>query len=62
MINQQLVHINSFPASSDFFHLLIMFTNSLYQDQDQQNIGPGVDPNCLAHEEMMFWPVVKDII
>ena len=40
--------INSFLASSDFCHLLKTFANSLDPDQDQQNVGPDLDPNCLT--------------
>ena len=29
--------------------LLITFANSLDPDQDQQNVGPDLDPNCLCH-------------
>ena len=32
-------------ASCDFCRLLIIFTNSLDPDQDQQNVGPDLDPN-----------------
>ena len=37
----------SMPASGDFRHLLITFANSLDPDQAGQNVGPGLDPNCL---------------
>ena len=40
--------LNSFPASRDFCHLLIIFANSLYPDQARQNIGPDLEPNCLT--------------
>ena len=33
---------------SKFFRLLIIFANCLDPDQDQQNIGPDLDPNCLT--------------
>ena len=39
---------NSFLASRDFCRLLITFTNSLNPDQDRQNVGPDLDPNCLT--------------
>ena len=43
------VEINSsFPASDDFCRLLITIANSLDPDQAQQNIGPYLDPYCLA--------------
>ena len=38
---------NSFFASGDLCRLLITFANSLYLDQDRQNVGPDVDPKCL---------------
>ena len=31
---------------SDFCHLLITFAKSLDSDQDQQNVGTDLDPNC----------------
>ena len=37
--------VNSFLASDDIFRLLITFPNNLDPDQ---NIGPDLDPNCLA--------------
>ena len=30
------------------FHLLVIFANSLDPDQDRHNVGPDLDPNCLA--------------
>ena len=39
---------NSSLASGDFCRLLITFANSLDPDQDQQNVGPDLDPNCLT--------------
>ena len=39
---------NSFLASGKFCNLLIIFTNSLEPDQDRQNVGPDLDPNCLT--------------
>ena len=35
-------------ACGHFCHLLKTFANSLDQDQDQQNVGPDLDPNCLT--------------
>ena len=29
-------------------HILTTFVNSLDIDQDQQNVGPDLDPNCLT--------------
>ena len=40
--------LNPFLASSGFCCLLITFANSLNPDQDQQNVGPDLDPKCLA--------------
>ena len=37
--------VNSFLASS---LLLFTFANSLDPDQDRQNVGPDLDPNCLT--------------
>ena len=42
------LRINSFLVSGDFCCLLITFINSLDQDQDSQNIGPGLDPSRLT--------------
>ena len=36
---------NSYHGRGDFCHLLIIFANSLAQDQDRQNVGPDLDPN-----------------
>ena len=38
----------SFLSNGDCCHLLITIPNSLGSDQDQQNVGPDMDPNCLA--------------
>ena len=38
----------SYLASSDFYLLLITFANNLDLDQDQQNVGPALDSNCLT--------------
>ena len=40
------VVFNPFLASGDFCHLLITFANSLYPDQNRQNVGPDLDSNC----------------
>ena len=34
--------------SGDFSCLLITFAISLDPDQDLENVGPDLDPNCLA--------------
>ena len=36
--------ITSILSSSNFCHLLISFATSLDPDQDQQNVGPDLDP------------------
>ena len=33
---------------SDYGRLLITFANSLDPDQDRQDVGPDLDPNCLT--------------
>ena len=40
-----LYTIISFHVSGDFCRLLITFANSLDPDQEQQNVGPDLDPN-----------------
>ena len=40
--------INAFLAGGDFCHLLIHYANSLDPDQDQQNVGPDLDPKRLT--------------
>ena len=37
--------------------LLIIFANSLDPDQDQQNVGPDLDPNCLT-----LMPFLEDFL
>ena len=44
-----LCMFNSFLASGNFCHLLITFANSFDSDQDRQNVGPDLDPNCLTN-------------
>ena len=39
---------HSLPARGDFCCLLITFANSLDPDQARQNVGPDLDPYCLA--------------
>ena len=34
--------------NSDFCHQLITFASSLDPDQDRQNVGLDLDPNCLT--------------
>ena len=40
------LHLSSYQACHDFSRLLITFANSLDPDQDRQNLGPYLDPNC----------------
>ena len=47
-IAAHLAPFNSFPASGDFYRLLIIYANSLDPDQARQNFGPDLDPNCLT--------------
>ena len=47
------LRVNSFLASGKFCYLLISLTNSLDPDQDRQNVGPDLDPNCLT---LMVFP------
>ena len=39
---------NCLLSRGDFCHLLITFANSLDPDQDRQNVGPDLVPNCLT--------------
>ena len=40
--------LNQFLACQGFCLLLITIANSLDPDQDWQNVGPDLDPNCLT--------------
>ena len=40
--------INSLPGRGGFHCLLTTFANSMDPDQDRQNVGPVLDPNCLT--------------
>ena len=40
--------ITPFLASGNFCRLLITFANSLERDQERQNVGHDLDPNCLT--------------
>ena len=44
----KIIRQTSFLASGDFCRLLITFANSLDPDQDQQIVGPDLDPNHLT--------------
>ena len=48
VVSRSFSEFYSLSASSDFYHLLIIFSNSLDPDQARQTIGPDLDPNCLA--------------
>ena len=39
---------NSLPTSHTFCRLLIIFANSLKPDRARHNVGPDLNPNCLA--------------
>ena len=41
------IRFNSFLASRDFHHLLLILANSLDPDQARQYVGPDLDPICL---------------
>ena len=38
----------NYLLARDICGLLITFANSLDPDQDGQNVGPDLDPNCLT--------------
>ena len=40
-----VAQLNFFIASSNFYHLLRTFVNSLDPDQDRHKVGPDLDPN-----------------
>ena len=42
--------LNSYAASGDFCHLMVIFENYSDPDQAQQHVEPDLDPNCLT-----FW-------
>ena len=61
----QTYHFCSFLASGDC-HLLITFPYSLDPDQDQQNVGPDLDPNRLTlsvddNKSMENYPACKEL-
>ena len=39
---------NSLNISGEFYLLMIAFANSFDPDQDEQNVGLFLDPNCLT--------------
>ena len=45
---------NSFVASLDFGHLLLIFANCLEPDQDQQNVGTDLGLNCCVSERFFL--------
>ena len=49
-VKKENLVFNSFLARLDFCHLLltVVFANSLDPDQNQQNVGPDLDPNSLT--------------
>ena len=60
IIIYSMIRVNSFLASGDFCHLQITFANSLDPDQDRQNVGPDLVPNCLTLIKE-FFEKVNDI-
>ena len=46
-VNSFLANFGNF-CGGNFCGLLITFANSLDPDQDRQNVGPDLDPNCLT--------------
>ena len=42
------VKVRRCTINCNFCHLQISFTNSLDPDQDRQNVGPDLNPNCLT--------------
>ena len=49
--------VNSFLTSSDFCRLVITLANSSNPDQDQENVGPDLDPSCLT-----LWVFLKFLL
>ena len=41
------IMLYTFLASGDFCHLMIIIANRLDPDQDQQSVGPDLEPNGL---------------
>ena len=59
--------ISSFLASGNFCHLPITFANSLDPDQDRQDVGPDLDPNCwtllyIQNIQMAVLPEVRSAL
>ena len=48
VVSRSFSVFNSLLASSDFYHLLITFANSLDPDQARPNVGPELGPNFLT--------------
>ena len=46
-LSEKVSLFHSFLASGDLCPLLITFANSLYPNQEPQNVSPDLDPNCL---------------
>ena len=46
--NAYVCNFNSFLVNNNFCGLLITYANRLEPDQDRQNVGPDLDPNCLT--------------
>ena len=46
--------INSLPASSKFYRLLMIFANSFDPDQARQNVGTDLGPNLLSLRRYLY--------
>ena len=44
--------VNTLPASGDLCRPLKIFANGLDPDQNRQNVGPDLDPNCLHSDSV----------
>ena len=47
LVSDELETGSTFFPSGHFCHLLVTFENILDPDQNQQNVGPDLDRNCL---------------
>ena len=48
---------NPYLSVPKFCRLLITFGNSLGLDQDQQNVGPDLEPICFMPTKMIQWSI-----
>ena len=57
-----IVIIRQVPVNlMEICRLLITFANSLDQYQDQQNVGPDLDPNCLCRTHFLKKLILKKV-